>query len=130
MARSTRVAARLQRQVELLAHLGRLGHGLDRLGPQVLRVRAGEADAPDALDRAHGTEQVGEERAALRDVAAVGVHVLPEQRHLGDPAAGEQLHLGHDVVEGPAHLRARARTGTMQKAQELSQPVWMFTQAA
>ena len=90
--------------MQLLADLGRLRHGLDRLGPQVLGVRAGEADAPDAVHRADGAQQLGEERPPLRDVAAVGVHVLPEQRHLGHPAPGEQLHLRHDVVEGPAHL--------------------------
>ena len=100
------IAPRLQGQVQLLADLGRLGHGLDRLGPQVLGVRAGEAHAPDALDGTDGTEQIGEQRSSLRDVATVGVHVLAEQRHLGHAAAGEELHLGHDVVERPADLRA------------------------
>ncbi len=103
------VAAGLQRQVQLLADLGRLRHGLDRLGPEILGVRTGEADAPDALHRADSAQQLGEEGSPLRDVAAVGVHVLPEQRHLRDPAAGQQLHLRHDVVERAARLRAPHR---------------------
>ena len=47
------VAPGLQRQMQLLADLGRLRHGLDRLRPQVLGMRAGEADTPDALHGAH-----------------------------------------------------------------------------
>ena len=42
---------------------GWVGHGLDGLGPQVLRVRAGVADPADALDLGHRAEQVGEQRA-------------------------------------------------------------------
>ena len=100
------VAPRLQRQVQLLAHLRRGGHRLYGLGPQVLGVRTGEADAPDALDRPDGAQQIGEQRAALGEIAAVGVHVLPEQRHLGHPGAGQLRHLGHDLVPGAAHLGA------------------------
>ena len=61
-------------------------------------MRAGEADAADALDRADGAQQLGEERASARDVAAVRVDVLPQQRHLADAAAGQQRHLVDDVV--------------------------------
>ena len=100
------VAARLEWQVELLAHLGRRRHGLDRLGPQVLRVRAGEADPPDSLDGTDRAQELGEERSPPRDVAAVGVDVLSEQRDLGDATARQQLDLGHDVVEWAAHLGA------------------------
>ena len=60
------VAARLERKVQLLADLGRLGHGRDRFGPQVLGMRAGEAHALNPLDPTDGTQQVGEERAAPR----------------------------------------------------------------
>ena len=72
-------------------------------------MRAGEAHAPDAVDRAHSPEQLGEQRAALRDVSTVGVHVLTEQRHLGHPALGQEVHLGHDIVERPAHLGSAHR---------------------
>ena len=102
-------------------------------------MRAGEADAADAGHRADGAQQVGEQRAQLRvgvavvagaqlEVAAVAVHVLAEQRDLGDALAGELLHLGDDVAERTADLGA-ADAGTMQKAHELSQPIWMVTQA-
>ena len=98
------VAAGLQWQVELLADLRGLGHRLDRLGPQVLGMRAGEADAPDALHGTDGPQELGEEGPAPGQVATVGVDVLPQQRDLGDPPQRQQLDLGHDVVEGAAHL--------------------------
>jgi hypothetical protein len=67
-------------------------------------MRAGEADAPDAIDCADRSQELSEQRAAPREIAAIGVDVLPEQRHLGDPALGEQIHLGHDVGQRPADL--------------------------
>ena len=66
---------------------GGLGHRRDGLGPQVLRVGAGEPHPADPLDRADRPEQVGEERAAPGQVAAVGVDVLTEQGDL-DHARG------------------------------------------
>ena len=59
------VAARLQRQVQVLAHVRALGHRRDRLGPQVLRVRRREADALDAVDRVERAQEVGELRPVL-----------------------------------------------------------------
>ncbi len=50
-ARQRVVAARLQRQVQVLAHVRALGHRRDRLGAQILGVRRREADALDAVDR-------------------------------------------------------------------------------
>ena len=66
----------------------------------------------------------------MGDVAAVAVDVLAEQRDLSGDADGGQ--------QPPARTRSRRmellvslpRTeGTMQKAQALSQPTWMVTQA-
>ena len=92
------VAARLQRQVQVLAHRRRVGHGLDGLGSEVLRVGARVADPADALDRADRPQQVGEERPTRRvaglaragKVAPVAVDVLPEQGDLGDPVVGQR----------------------------------------
>jgi hypothetical protein len=57
-------------------------------------MRARVPDAPDAIDLADGAEQVGEQRAhrdglarpsaGEREIAAVAVHVLPQQGDLGD----------------------------------------------
>ncbi len=69
-------------------------------------MRAGETDAPDSLDGTDRAQELGEERSPARDVAAVGVDVLSQQGDLGDTTARQQLDLGHDVVEGPAHLGA------------------------
>ena len=84
-------------------------------------------------------QQLGEQRphpgrgvAALpgreHEVATVGVDVLAEERDLGDAVGGECLDLGDDVGERPADLAPRT-AGTMQNAQELSQPIWMVTHA-
>ena len=62
------------------------------------------------------------------EVAAVAVDVLAQQGDLGDAVRGEPLHLGDDSSNG--RLISRPRTaGTMQKAQVLSQPIWIVTQA-
>ncbi len=92
-------------------------------------MRAGEAHPPDALHVADGAEQVGEERTATGEVPSVGVDVLTEERHLGHPPVGQRGHLADELLEGPRDLPPRT-DGTMQKAQELSQPVWMVTHAA
>ena len=54
-------------------------------------------------------QQRREQGAAPRDVAAVGVDVLAQQRHLGHPPLGQQPHLGDDVVHRAAHLRTAHR---------------------
>ena len=110
-ARERSVAARLQRQVQVLAQRRALGHRRDRLGPEILRVRRGEADAFDAVDRVDGAQQVGEFGPVLAraEVAAVGVHVLAEQRDLGDAVGGERLDLVHDVAHAAADLATAHR---------------------
>ena len=67
------------------------------------------------VDLVDHREQLGE--AGLRaggQVAAVGVHVLPEQRDLADAVGGQRLDLGHQLAGRAADLAARAWTGTMQ----------------
>ena len=99
---------RLERQVDVLADRAAVGHGRDHGVAEVLRVRAREADALDALDRVAGAQQLAElglEPGA--QVAAPGVHVLAEQRDLLDAVGGEARHLGHDLA-GPAALLATA----------------------
>ena len=44
-----------------------------------------------------------------RQVPAVGVDVLSEQGDLDRPTLGEGPHLGHEIAERPAHLRAADR---------------------
>src|SRR3546814_13052800 len=88
------VVARLQREVQLLAHLGSLGHRCDGLRPQVLGVRARVAHPPDALHGSDVAEQLGEERSDLGvaaglagregEVAPLAVHVLTEEGALCD----------------------------------------------
>ena len=90
--REDTVAARLQRQVELLADRRRLGHRRDRLGSEVLRMRAREPDTADAGHLADGPEQVGEQRprpggalahpSVAGGPAQGGVAPTPPPRHL------------------------------------------------
>ena len=65
----------LQRVVQLRAHGRRLGDRGERVGPHVLRVRRGEADAPDPRDGAGGAQQVGEQRTH----ASPGVTAAPRR---------------------------------------------------
>ena len=56
-----------------------------------------EAHALDALDAAHGAQQVGE-RAALTESDAVGVDVLTQQGHFDSALRGDGLDLGENVA--------------------------------
>ena len=62
-------------------------------------------DAADTFDGAHRPEELREQGSPPGQVAAVGVHVLTEQCHLGHAPAGQGRHFGHQGVEGPAHFR-------------------------
>jgi hypothetical protein len=91
--------------VRVLAHGCAVGHRLDHGRAEVLRVRAREADALDAVDVVARAQQLAELGADLRQqVAAPGVDVLAEQRHLAHAPAGELRHLGENVTGPAAHL--------------------------
>ena len=101
-------------------------------GAEVLRVRRREADALDAVDRVDRAQQVGELRPVLAraEVAAVGVDVLAEQRDL-DARRRRRAPRPRATMSPMRRLTSRPRTdGTMQNAHELSQPIWIVTQAA
>ena len=80
---------------------------------------AGETDPLDSVHRAHGPEQVGEQRAQRHrltglsalplKIAAVGVDVLAQQSDLGDPAFDELGGLVHQQLQGSADLGAPHR---------------------
>jgi hypothetical protein len=103
------VRARLKWEVDVLAHLLALRHGLDDVGGEVVRVGAGEPDAADALDLVHRPKELREQRLQTgprhREVTAVGVYVLAEERDLHDSATRQSLYLGQDVADLPRQLR-------------------------
>ena len=67
-------------------------------------------------------------RSSTRQVAAPGVDVLAEQRHLADAVGGERVDLGDEL--GGRAARSRPRTaGTMQYEQVELQPIEICTQA-
>ncbi len=117
--RERAITSRLQREMQVLTHGGGRGHRLDRVGPQVLRVGAREPHPADALDAPDCPQQLGEERphrvgsprpaGREREVAPVGVDVLPEERDLTDAVSRERLDLGHEHIERPADLGAADR---------------------
>ena len=76
----------------VLAHALQLRVRADHVLAHVLRVRARVADPLDAVDRVDQPQQLGEARA-LAQVAAVGVDVLPEQRHLLYPIGRHRPHV-------------------------------------
>ena len=79
MAASTRSLPLCSGRCRCSHTVGVLGHGRDGLGAQVFGMRAGEAHPANAVDRTHRSEQLGEQRATLGEVAAVAVDVLAEQ---------------------------------------------------
>src|SRR5439155_11567425 len=97
----------LQREVDVLAQRRQLGVRTDHVLAHVLRMRARIADAVDAVDRVDAAQELGERRSLLAgEVAAVGIHVLPEQRDLADAIGGQPFHFGHQLVPGSADLTA------------------------
>ena len=129
-----RVRARLDRQVEVLADAVAVGERRDEPVREVPRVRGDEPEPPDrgppvgGPQRVDGTDELGEVRATReveppagparladvreprlgREVVAVRVDVLAEQRHLAIAGGGQRPGLVDDVVERPAPLRAAA----------------------
>ena len=87
-----------------------VGHRLDHVGREVVRVRRREPDPPETVNLVDHPQEVGEQRpprrARHRDVSPVRVHVLPEQRDLDDTRRHEALHLGQDVADRARALRA------------------------
>ena len=117
---STRVGPRLQREVDVLAHRRRLGHRLDHVGGEVVRMRAREPDPADARRRPPTWRSRSANRGSARrsghgHVAAVGVHVLSEQGDLDDAARGEPLHLGEHVADRLASAAALARAARCRR---------------
>ena len=90
-------------------HVRGLGHRRDHVVGEVLGVRAGEPHPLEALDLAAGAEQLAEGEA-VAELDAVGVHVLPQQGHLGDALGDQRLDLGEDLA-GPAVLLLAAERG-------------------
>mmetsp|Transcript_37621 Transcript_37621/g.95012 ORF Transcript_37621/g.95012 Transcript_37621/m.95012 type:complete len:365 (-) Transcript_37621:599-1693(-) len=106
------VVAALEGDVEELAQLGQLRARAHQAVREVARVRGGEADALDAGHVVHVAQQVGERPRAppagvvrhARQVAAVRVDVLPQQRHLLVPRLAQRQHLAPDVLRLAALL--------------------------
>ena len=101
------VVAGLDRQVDVFAHLGQVGHRLDDAAAHIRRVRGKEADAFQAVNIIEADEQVGQILPVV-PVVAIGVHRLPQHRNLADAPAGQQFHLAGDVVHRTADLPSPA----------------------
>ena len=92
----------LHRQVQVAHQLGHLGVDVDQPLGELVRVAGGVADALDARDLGHVLDQQREigDLAAGTHRAAIGVHVLPQQRHFPDALVGQAGDLDQHVVEG------------------------------
>ncbi len=97
--------AGLERQVRVFADGVALGHRGDHRLPEVLRVRAREADAVDAVDGVDGAQQLAELGANVgQQVSSPRVDVLAEKRHLAYALGCEGRHFGEDLTWPPTHL--------------------------
>ncbi len=106
-AGQNRVVARLHGDVEVLAHLGQLGHRADDVVGQVLWVGGEEANALEAFDVVDGAEEVGQ-AGPVGQVVAVGLHRLAQKGHLLHAAGDQHLHLVDHLGDGAAALAAAA----------------------
>ncbi len=97
---------------------------------EVLRVRAREADALDAVDRIARAQQLAELGVDVRqEVAAPGVHVLAEQRQLAHALSARGCVTSARTSPG-RRLTSRPRTaGTMQYEHVELQPIEICTHA-
>ena len=122
--------ARLQRQVRVLADGGALGHRLDHRAAEVLRVRAREADALDAVDRVARAQQLAELGVDVgQQVAPPRVDVLA--RAASARARPRCASCVTSARTSPGRrLTSRPRTaGTMQYEHVELQPIEICTQA-
>ena len=84
-----------------------LGHRGDHGHPEVLRVRAREANALDALDGVHRAQQLAELGANVGpEISPPRVDVLAQQRDLANAVVCEPRDLGEDLARPPADLAA------------------------
>ena len=103
--------ARLQRQVDVLTQRGQLSVGPNDVLAHVLGMRACVADPVDPVDAVDHREQLCEgDATGAREIAAIRVDVLPEQRHLAHPVGGKPFDLLDQLARRTADL-ATARRG-------------------
>ena len=91
----------------MLRKLRQVGEGLDEVLLVTDRVRAGEADALDAIDLMDGFDELHEGAFATDGrelMAAIQIDDLAQQRHFLHSATGQALHLFDDFRDGPAAL--------------------------
>ena len=80
---------------------------LDQVVGKVVRVAGGIADALQPRHVRQLADQPGQAPfTPVRSLGAVGVHVLPEQRHLAHTVAGQRCRLGDHRRRRPAPLGA------------------------
>ncbi|MNS94022.1 hypothetical protein D3C72_1282230 [compost metagenome] len=106
------VAAGLHGQVQKRHQLGQAGVGVHHALGHFLGVRGRVADAFDAGDFVHVLQQHGEVGDLVRafHLAAVGVHVLAQQRHFLHALVGQVGHFDQHVLERARDfLAARVR---------------------
>jgi len=71
-------------------------------------MRRQEADSLYAVDLVHNAQQARQVRC-VRNVLAVPVHDLTEQRHFLDALVRQRTDLGRDIPDGTAPLHAPSK---------------------
>jgi hypothetical protein len=110
-----RVGARLQRHVQAVTDVRRLGHRGDHIVGEVLRMRAGEPHAFQAVDIATGPQQLAE-RQPVAEFHTVRVDVLSQQRDLEDALGHQCPYLRQDVARPAVLLLAAQRRNDAERA--------------
>src|SRR3982074_1436272 len=105
------IRAALHRQMQKIIELGDVGIRLDQAVVEIERVRGGESNALDAVDRGYEMNQRRQIRErAVRHRPGVGIHVLAEQRDLAHALLTQAFHFLEHLRERAADFLA-ARIG-------------------
>ncbi len=101
--------------MQLVADVGRLGHGRDHVVGEVLRVRAGEPYAFQPVDLPRRAEELSE-REPITELDTVRVDVLAEQGDFEDAGFDERPDLGQYVARPPVLLGATQARDDAERA--------------
>ena len=113
------VGTGLHRQMHVRHQRRQIAMRGDQVVVHVARMAGHVAQAHDAGHVAETAQQFAERRRTpVGALPVIGVHVLPDQRHLAHARVGQALDLGHDLLDRARDLGA-ARIGHDAKRAEL-----------
>src|SRR5579883_565823 len=96
------IIACLHRNIDVLAHLGETGDGIENAVGEVSWVGGEEANTYEPVDLAECFEEIGEIAPLRAQVPPIAIHNLAKERHLAGPFSDQAPRLGDQLRNGPA----------------------------